>query len=202
MTKEKIFWNWFKENEIRFFYLNQINDNDEKEKLLDDFLYHLHEYCDQLYFEMGGYPDEKQDLIITAEGNTDFFDSVQSLVNCAPDMEYWNVIAFKPIKEDFIIDYGGIKLDPNKMYFVPLNSKEHTKIDIRVYIDNYLSTNEDNFINATLLVLDNILGEKSNAIDIGYIEIEDLSSIPDREDLLELTTLPQYLEWKKSKRKN
>ena len=72
MSREQQFWDWFKVNEAKYFSLNQITDDYEKERLLDDLLSHLHEYCDQLFFEVGGYPDEKQDLIITAEGDTSF----------------------------------------------------------------------------------------------------------------------------------
>jgi hypothetical protein len=199
MSKEQQFWDWFKENEAKYFFLNQINDDNEKERLLDDFLSHLHEYCDQLFFEVGGHPNEKQDLIITAEGHMDFFDEVETLVKKAPQLEYWNVLAFKPIKEDFITNYNGIELDPKTMYFIPLNNKGSKKLGLRIYIDNYSSTNEKDFLTATYLVLDNILGEISNALDIGYIEIESLPSIPEREELIELTKLPKYIKWKKNK---
>lgn len=199
MSKEQQFWDWFKENEAKYFFLNQINDNDEKERLLDDLLSHLHEYCDQLFFEVGGHPNEKQDLIITAEGDTDFFDEVETLVKKAPQLEYWNVLAFKPIREDYITEYNSIKLDPKRMYFIPLNNNDPKRIGLRIYIDNYTSSNKEDFLTATYLVLDNLVGEKSNALNIGYIEIESLSSISEREELIELTKLPQYIEWKKLK---
>jgi hypothetical protein len=199
MSKEKQFWDWFKDNEAKYFFLNQINDDNEKERLLDEFLEHLHIYCDKLFFEVGGYPNEKQDLIITAEGNMDFFDKVESLVKQAPQLEYWNVIAFKPVMEDCTTEYNDIKLDPKAMWFIPLNNKTSPKIGLRVYVGNYNSTNEKHFLTAVYLVLDNILGEKSNALDIGYVEIESLPSIPEREELIELTKLPRYIDWKKSK---
>ena len=199
MSKEQQFWDWFKVNEAKYFFLNQINDDNEKERLLDDFLSHLHEYCNQLFFEVGGHPNEKQDLIITAEGDTDFFDEVENLVKKAPQLEYWNVLAFKPVREDYITEYNNIKLDPKTMYFIPLNNNDPKQIGLRIYIDNYTSSNKEDFLTATYLVLDNIVGEKSNALDIGYMEIESLSSISEREELIELTKLPRYIKWKKSK---
>jgi hypothetical protein len=203
MTKEQQFWDWFKENEAKYFFLNQINGDNEKERLLDDFLLHLHKYCDQLFFEVGGHPNEKQDLIITAEGNTDFFDEVEALVKKAPQLEHWNVLAFKPVREDYTTEYNSIKLDPKMMYFIPLNNKNSKKIGLRIYIDNYNSTNKDDFLTATYIALDNTLGEKSNALDIGYLEIVNLPfSITEREELIKLTKLPQYIKWKKSKLQN
>ncbi len=76
MSKEQEFWNWFKENEAKFFSLNQIDDENEKERLLDYFLERLHDYCDQLYFLIGGRPDEIQELIITADGDTSNYKNI------------------------------------------------------------------------------------------------------------------------------
>ena len=199
MSKEKKFWDWFKKNEAKFFFLNQIDDKDEKESILDEFLENLHSYCDSLYFEIGGRPNEKQDLIITAEGDTDFFNKVETLVNQAPELEHWNIIAFKPVMEDFITEYNGIKLDPKSMYFIPLGNEASQKIGLRIYVDNYNSSNEKDFLYIAYLVLDNILGEKSNALDIGYVEMETLPAVSERKELIELTKLPRYIVWKKSK---
>lgn len=198
MTKEQQFWNWFKKNEAQYFFLNQIDNDNERERLLDEFLEHLHIYCVKLFFEMGGYLNEKQDLIITAEGNIDFFDKVESLVKQAPPLEYWNIIAFKPIVEGGIIKYHDIKLDPETMYFIPLGNKASQKVGLRIYVDKYNSANKKDFLLAAYLVLDNILGEKSNTLNIGYVEIEKMPPVADRGDLIELVKLPRYIEWKKA----
>lgn len=199
MSKEEQFWGWFKENEAKYFFLNQVDDNKEKEKLLDELLEHLHIYCDSLFFEIGGHPDEKQDLIITAEGDTDFFDEVESLVKEGPQLEHWNIVAFKPVMTGFVTEYNGIKLNPEEMYFIPLGNKASSKLGLRIYAADYDPNQEKNFLTAAYLVLDCILGEKSNALDIGYIEIKNLPSIPEREELIELIKLPRYVEWKKLK---
>jgi hypothetical protein len=173
MSEEKNFWDWFQKNEAQYFFLNQISDDeDEKENLLETFLNHLHNYCDRLFFEIGGLPDEKQDLIITAEGDTDYFAQVEMLVNTAPLLEHWNFIAFKPARQDYTIEYNNITLDPNTLWFIPLNSNNNPqKIGIRLYADEYDETEEEDFLTASYLVLDNVLGEKSNALDIGYVEL-------------------------------
>jgi len=200
MSGELKFWNWFKQKEANYFYLDQIEEVTEKERLLDDLLSHLHEYCQHLYFEVGGYPDEKQDLIITAGGNVDFFGEVEALVDAVPELDHWNVIAFKPpATENFTIEYEGVELDASTMYFVPLENKTSPQLGLRIYIDNYDSTQANTFLTAAYLVLDNILGEKSNAIDIGYVKTDDLASVHDREELIELNKLLRFIEWRKSK---
>jgi hypothetical protein len=203
MSKEQQFWDWFKQNETKYYFLNQIDDEEEKEKHLDNFFDHLHEYCENLFFMVGGQPDEKQDLIITAEGNTNFFGQVEALVEQAPLLEHWNVIAFKPAQADhkFKVKHEGIELDPQTLYFIPLNSKKSDQIGLRIYLDSYDSTRKQDFLTVAYWVLDNILGEKSSALDIGYVEIEALPPYPEREELIELTKLPQYINWKKGKSK-
>jgi len=199
MTKEQQFWDWFKSNEAKFFFLNQIDDDNEKERILDDLLSHLHEYCDHLFFEVGGHPNEKQDLIITAEGDTAFFDQVETLVKQAPSLEYWHIIAFKPAIGLGTIEYNGIKLSPETMCFNPLNNKASAKIGLRIHIDNFNPTYEKDFLQAVYLLLDNILGEKSTALEIGYVDVKSMPPTPEKEDLIELIKLPQYIKWKKSK---
>jgi len=202
MTKEQQFWDWFKENEAKFFFLNQIDDDDEKERILDDLLSHLHEYCDYLFFEIGGHPNEKQDLIITAGGNLDVFDKVENLVNQAPKLEYWRIIAFKPAKGIGIIEYNGIKLDPKTIYFVPLTNNSSKKIGLRIYMDNYNAINKEDILAAVYLTLDGLLGEKATALEIGYVDVRSRSSMVENEDLIEFIKLPRYIKWKKSKLNN
>jgi hypothetical protein len=199
MFNEQQFWDWFKGNEAKYFFLNQINDENEKERLLADLLSHLHEYCDQLYFEVGGHTNEKQDLIITAEGAVDFFEHVEALVKQAPTLEYWNIIAFKPAMGFGTIEYNGIKLNPESMRFNPLESKASQKIGLRVHIDNFSPARENDFLQAVYLLLDNILVEKSTALEIGYVEVKSMPSAPAKEDLIEFISLPKYVQWKKAR---
>lgn len=199
MSKEQQFWDWFKENEAKYYFLNQIEDADEKERLLDELLEHLHAFCDQLFFQVGGLPNDKQDLIITAEGNPDFFDTVESLVKEAPHLNYWNIIALKPAKQGGSVKYNGIELDPKAIFFDPLDSKASEKIGLRLYVSSYNPNNKMDFLTAAYWLLDNILGERSCAQDIGYVDMECLRTIEEREELIELTKLPQYIKWKKSK---
>jgi hypothetical protein len=200
MSKEKRFWNWFKRNEGKYFFLNQIDDVNEKERLLDEFLDQLHKYCNRLFFEIGGYPDGKQDLIITAEGDKDYFIYVETIVKSAPKLEYWNVIAFKPVRADFITEYKDISLDPSKIWFIPLNNNEDPgKIGLRLYSDNYNESNKIDFLTAAYIVLDNVLGEESNALNIDYVEMQTPSS-SQKEEAIELNKLARYIQWWKSKK--
>jgi hypothetical protein len=193
------FWDWFQKNNARFFFLNQIDSEDEKEKILDEFLKKLHEYSNNLYFQIGGHPDDTQDLIITAEGDTKYFNKVEELVNAVPKIKDWNVIAFKPPADsNFVVDLNGIKIDPKKTWFMPLENKKRPELfGLRLFTDNYSDSKKEDFLNVAYLALDSLLGEKTNALSVHHVEVVKLMQDPDETALRLLTELPSYLKAKK-----
>jgi hypothetical protein len=165
----------------------------------------LHEYCDKLYFEIGGHPDEKQELIITAEGNTDYFQEVEDLVNQAPKIEQWSFIAFIPPRDVYFeINYEGVVLRPEEMWIQPLcHEDDPSAIGIRVCARNYeLIKGSEFFEPAVYKILDAILGEKASALDLEYVEFGQLPDDPEEEGMLELSKLPDYIVRRKFENNN
>ncbi|GAA0894544.1 hypothetical protein GCM10009122_42250 [Fulvivirga kasyanovii] len=201
MLSPEDFWNWFSKNKNQFFFLNQIDNPLERERLLDIFLIQLHSYCNHLYFKIGGHPDETQDLIITAEGDSRYFNKVEELVKHAPKFKDWNILVFKPPKgTDFNTTYKGITLNPNKLWFLPLeNKKQPSQIGIKVCIEGYKASLQEDFLTASYLVLDEMLGEKSSALDIHHVEVGPLPNNPEDNGLIEFIELADYIKWKKTK---
>jgi hypothetical protein len=201
MNKEAIFWEWFKANNSKYFYLNQITDATKKEELLNLVLEKLHEYCDKLYFEIGGFPNEPQELIISAEGNRSYFNKVEELVSKAPKINDWQIIAHKPaIGTNFITEYEGIKLNPLEIWFLPLdNEKEPDVLGLRLCIPNYNSQQETKFVAGCYQMLDGLLGEKSVITNVHHVEVDKLPKKPETKGLIELRELPKYLIWRNTK---
>lgn len=195
------FWKWFEDNNHAFLFTNEV-DEDIKEQLLSDFLEQLHNYNDKLYFQIGGSPDTDQELIITAEGNSEQFESVEKLIAAAPAIPNWKFISFiQPSDEDNSINFEGAELTRSELWFIPLQSaSDPSSIGIRIYVPNYeiLKTN-DWLDNAVYKMLDTVLGEKSFALDIDYLEIKELSDDLEKDDMIELIDLPRYIAWKKKK---
>lgn len=200
MYKTEQFWNWFKDNEAKFFFLNQIDNEKERENLLNEFLERHHTHSKGLFFEIGGLTDAKQDLIITAGGNPDYFGKAEALVQQAPKLEYWNVIALKPAKSEATVEFGNIILQPEGMFFIPLSSNKTNLIGLRIYLENYASFDKDQCLEATYIFLDNLIGEKSTALNIGHVELEDLQTVQDLNELIEIVKLPKYIQWKLAKK--
>lgn len=197
--KIKSFWTWFKENNHKYLFLSEISE-DEKEALMDDFLSHLHEYSSDLYFEIGGHPDDEDvELIITAEGIREHFDKVELLVDSAPKIKSWTFIKFKqPHGPDFVTTYEGTKFDPDKIIFIPLENKNDPDlVGINVCYADLTEENRNKYANATYVVLDALLGEKSVACDIDFLEIINTPADISEYDFGHLSDIGDYIKRKK-----
>lgn len=191
------FWDWFSANNSKYYFLDDTDDNIQEE-LLDSLLDKLQSYSMGLYFLVGGDPNEDKEFIITAEGNSDYFEDVINLVNAAPQLERWNIIAFKPAQAfDFKTNYNNVELDPHKLWFLPLkNSNTPKKIGIRIGVSQVVSeTEKQDYLFAAHIILDTILGEKSAAEDIGYVDIEQLPANFEALGYIELSRLIAYINW-------
>lgn len=169
----KKFWDWFSANSSKFLFVTEV-DEKEREIFLDEFLSHLHTYCNQLYFQIGGHPDNKKlELIITAEGMAEYFPKVEALVDAAPQLDNWEFIKFKqPQGPEFVTQYNGREFDPKKTMYLPLfNKNKPGSIGIHVCYPDYNESERSVFVGGTYLMLDTILGEKSTTLDLEYMDV-------------------------------
>jgi len=200
---EKItnFWKWFEENNNAFLFTNEVDD-DVREQLLNNLLIELHKYNDKLFFQIGGLPDKDQELIITAEGNVEQFEAVEKLIDSAPSIKHWVFIPFiQPTEDGNTINYEGIEITRGELWFMPLQSQSQPNdIGIRICVPGYETIKTNNWLeNAIYKMLDTVLGEKSFALDIDYIDIAELPEEPEEKGMINLTELKAFIAWKKRK---
>ncbi len=196
MNNTKEFWNWFSENAVKYEELNVI-DAELRDKLLDDFEEHLHKYCEKIYFEIGGLPGEVNELIITAEGDVNYFDVIENLINDAPVISNWLFIPLKPrVKGHFETKWGDIKLNTENLYFNPSNN---SGVGIIVYIPKYNYEYEDDYFNGLFKMLDTVLGEKSFALDVKKVAIKANDNEFTEQNAIPILKLPAYINWYKTK---
>ena len=196
------FWTWFETNNSKYLFVNDI-DEDLKKEILEELLAQLHQYSDKLFFEIGHHPDKtEQELVITANGDVNYFDKVEELVAVAPLLKDWEILAFKPAMGfEFSIDYNGLNFDPSEAWFQPLELESRPlDLGIRLCYPHYDDTKRDDFFNASFLILDAGLGEKTTSLDIKYLDVDKLPEDPEAEGMLPLKQLSEYIEWLKNER--
>ena len=204
MRKINIFWNWFQDNNQNI--KNLINETPHNQKQICYWLNkQLGYYCKELDFMivLPKKANQKSELIITANGNPEYFDQVIQLINNAPILRNWRFIAFIQLTEkiDKIIErlddpyvIQELTIKTNEAKFLPLdydvNSKE---LDIIIYLKNYyIHCNTKTLQQIIYVILKDLLGEKSICQNINFIQ---LAKTPNQiEELIELYEFQFYID--------
>jgi hypothetical protein len=191
MSKAAEFWRWFRENEHRF----RMIEVPEKDELLGEIQRALHEFSDDLWFEIGGHPEGPQELVITAEGKHRAFGLVKDLVSAAPAIPGWEFLAFKPAQGfAFVTTYRDITVSPGSTWFSVLPAHAAADgIDLRVAYVQFDPAKAKTYLAATYIMLEAGLGELAAAQIIHSIEVCAASSDPRAEGHRPLNELPAYL---------
>jgi hypothetical protein len=140
-------------------------------------------------------------LVISAAGNPDKFDCVEKIVAAAPEMKDWEVIAFKqPHGPDFKTEYEGIVFDPSNTIVLTLENPDHPgAVGIQVCFEGYEEEMEEAYMGGTFLMLDAVLGEKSTALDIDYIEVTDIPDELEDVEYIHLSELAEHIVYVKTR---
>jgi len=204
MRKINIFWNSFQDNNQNI--KNLINETPHNQKQICYWLNkQLGYYCKELDFiiVLPKKENQKSELIITANGNPEYFDQVIDLINNAPVLKHWKFTTFiQPTANiDEIINgldepyiFQEITLKTIEIKFLPLNYDEKIKkLDIIIYLKNYnIHCNTKILQQAIYIILQDLLGEKSLHQNINFIQ---LAKMPKKaEELIELYELQYYID--------
>ena len=197
------FWNYFQQNNFVFLLLNEI-PKDQLKNHFDKLIEILHQYNKNLDLIIKN-KKYGAELIITANGNPYLFKEVELLVHHAPVVERWKITAFLQPETnqskyengtDKPLDYYGITLRISEMYFIPLeNPNKPSDLGIKVLLKNYI-VHKDNprLLEAIYVFIEHLIGEKSFANDIAFIEIGQFDG--DDENQIELYNLKSYIDIK------
>lgn len=198
------FWQLFQKENLALFLLNDLPKEVTLEKL-NALTQAMKEYNKDLgYIIKSG--TEKSELIITAHGNPYLFKEVELLVFHSPKLERWKITAFLQPEIDIDayengtdkpLEFYGISLRISEIYFLPLEvpGKPH-EFGIKVLLKNYIVHKDNPRLREALYVhIEHLIGEKSFANDLSFIEIDQLKN-EDLEDdcVLELYNLKFFID--------
>jgi len=204
MRKINIFWNWFQDNNQTI--KNLIHETAQNQKQICYWLSkHLGYYSRDLDF-MIVFPkkeNQKTELIITANGNPEYFNQVIELINNAPVLKHWKFTAFiQPIAnineiingldEPYI--FQEITLKTSEIKFLPLNYDDKIKkLDIIIYLKNYkIHCNTKILQQAIYIILQDLLGEKVLYQNINFVQLAQMTN--NNNELIELYDLQLYID--------
>ncbi|WP_445716318.1 hypothetical protein [Flavobacterium sp.] len=198
------FWNHFQQNNFVFLLLNEIS-KEELKIHFDKLIEILHQYNKDLDLIIKN-KTRGGELIITANGNPYLFKEVELLVHHAPVVERWKITAFLQPETNLTkyengtdkpLEYYGINLRISEMYFIPLeNPNKPTDLGIKVLLKNYIvHKNNPRLREAVYTHIEHLIGEKSFANDLSFIEIDQIKN-EDLEDdyVLELYNLKFFID--------
>jgi hypothetical protein len=204
MKKTNNFWNWFQDNNQTI--KNLINETPLTQKHITFWINkNLSYYCPEIDF-MIVFPisnNNKSELIITANGNPQFFEQVVNLVDKAPQLKNWKFTAFiqpterideimKGLDEPYI--FHEISLKASELTFLPVEYNELShKLDIVVFLKNYnLFCDTKTLQQAIFIIMQDIVGEKSLYQNINFIQ---LAQMPDNnEELIHLYDFQMFID--------
>lgn len=190
------FWAWFVTHELEFSRLKT-----PQEPFWDIALERIKKVDDHLWFELSRDRYPAREFIVTAEGYVNSFPIAEELVHLAPNVAGWTFVALKPAQGfQFTTNYEGMRFDPRKMWFLPLDSKSRPgEFGIQIAVPELHGMDKTTVHNAVLVMLDTGIGERSAALDLQYTEVTELPSDPALKGYIELPELADYIAWRKKR---
>lgn len=200
MEKTEKFWQWFQDHNEQLISLGDLDEKGRHE-LEAELQNKLTEYCDGLTCDMGEATADGRTLTFTAEGDTDLFRYVVELVDAAPDLDWWQFVAFKqPLGTDLRVRFDKMLFETKKMYFQQLECEEEPEmLGLRIAVADGQRQDED-FQVGVYVTLEALLGEFDCATVIGYMETVPVPEEPFKSGFQPLDDLPQFVDWFKRKR--
>jgi hypothetical protein len=221
MEKVEKFWQWFVDHNEELVAMGDLEEK-EREQLENALQYQLTKYCDGLTYEIGDATANGRTLTFTAEGDTDLFRYVVELVDNAPDLDWWEFVAFKqPMGTELKVRFDKLLFDTRKMYFQQLECEEEPdmlglriavgtkkeevrakkEVDKEPHSSQFLvHSSDEDFQVGVYVTLEALMGEFDCATLIGYMETVPVPAEPFKAGFQPLDDLPKFVEWFKQKR--
>lgn len=193
------FWKWFCDNNEQLTMLDDLEEN-VANTLLEDMQKALDGYCEGLTYEIGDQTPNGRTVTFSAEGDTDLFKYVTDLVEAAPDLDWWEFVAFKqPKGKGLKVTFDKYRFDTKKMYFMELENEESPDmVGLRVALENPVEDDDDQLV-GVYVTIEALIGEFDCATLIGYLDVCPIPAEPLKEGFKKMDDLPEFIEWFKNR---
>ena len=191
----EVFWKWFNKEKTRIAREIDSGDPERVSEALDEVIQELSGEASGLSFLYGDMKDNKE-CVITALGDRDYFEDVKRLVDSAPKLKGWKVVAFRPAAKStygFRIKMGDIDLGVEDVKFQAFDL-EGGKLGITLYPKGLTDENRDIVGNATIVLLDHTVGEYNAVMKIDSLIMQPIEKAEKGKKLYCLSKLPKFLK--------
>ena len=165
------FWTWFQRSDLLDL---------DGEELIKRVSPKLRKVKDSLVLEVGPPDQRPRELIFSADGLRENVDSIELLVDAAPDQTEWTFTRFRPPLPNFAdmrLNFGGQDCCAGDLKFLAYTYENEPTIDLAVFAQWYDETGPPD--GAMFIMLDMALGEYNVMCGIGEIRVYPLESAPD-----------------------
>ena len=91
--------------------------------------------------------------------------------------------------------FPDLPVDPHRLWFEPhTQNMQGKRLHIKVYSELFREELAQPYGEAVYVMLFNLLGEKSMSLNIGSVEIDNLSNAGSKHDILRMEDLPSYVQ--------
>jgi hypothetical protein len=196
------FWNWFQKNERDLFKVIKENRH-VKESFFNIISPRLDELRDGYHFTAGMSGNDIVRLTFTADGTIENMVFVEELVQAAPEIKGWKLVALKqPVDEENLdintvaIDMGGYTFDTSNLSFYAIEDPAHPdEIDITVVYHNDFDEEAASTISSgAAIFLEHYLGELKFATALDNMTVVGKSEA--EKELVPILKLRDFLTWR------
>ena len=182
------FWQYFIDHEKKLYNLRE----EDIEKVFRDLYILINKVNNQLTFSTPvPLIDGKREITIKASSNGKNFPDVIRLVEAAPKMEKFTIIAFEQRNDDeHETTVNDIKLTRDDVFFHYTYDQEYTTFYLKLYIKGFEEENDD-YYRVAFDLLEVVIGEYVLGTEITEIEFNKFHST---DELLPINDLPKILE--------
>jgi hypothetical protein len=192
------FWEWFKRHHKEYLELNK-KSKKEAAYWLHELNAHLRAYFKFFGFSLALSEKGPAKLTITVNGKAMHFKKVDAFVATAPEIPGWSISALEdPVPVDFLLEkqMEDAGVDPREFYF-SFAGDDVKDADIILYHPLCTKDNKRLLLQLAYAAMYNLLGERSYGVDIGQLEVANLSRV-DPNDIYKLEELPACIGWRRS----
>ncbi len=191
------FWRWFSSNSNKFHKIFE-----SKKNINEDFMEILAEKLNELrpgYYFLIGMPDDKTiELILTADGVIRNIPYVEQLVEDAPKIEGWDIIALKQgdPQSNAGIEMHDLKFDQENITFSEETDANYPdEVILTFYHPDYNESSSQEIIGGIFIYLDILIGELNN---VTLLDEVNFANSKDCNEPIPVTKLGEYLKWRES----